>query len=149
MITIKEITAQETFPVRLEVLRKNIPLPYEFKGDFDENTFHLGAFKNKQLIAVSSFMQVNNKLFQGTQYQLRGMATLLEYQGMGAGKLMMQTAYALLKQKQIDYLWCNARVAALQFYKNVGLQTIGQPFNIELIGEHYVMFINLNQTILT
>jgi len=45
MIQIKKIEAEEIFPVRKEVLRKNIPLPFEFKGDFDEDTFHLGVYK--------------------------------------------------------------------------------------------------------
>ena len=49
MIEVKKITAIETYDIRLEVLRKNIPLPFEFKGDFDDDTFHLGAFKNGAL----------------------------------------------------------------------------------------------------
>jgi predicted GNAT family N-acyltransferase len=143
MIIIKKISAKETFPIRLEVLRKNIPLPYEFQGDFDKETFHLGAFKDGELIAVSSFMKSNNELFEGEQYQLRGMATLTQFQGFGAGKLMMQAAYQILKVKRINCLWCNARISALNFYKKIGLNTIGKPFDIKLIGAHYVMYINL------
>lgn len=144
MIQIKEISARETFPVRLEVLRKNIPLPHEFNGDFDENTFHLGAFKNKKLIAVSSYMKAGNKNFAGNHYQLRGMATLMEYQGFGAGKLMLQKAIQILKEKNSDILWCNARIAAVEFYKKQGFQTFGEKFEIQYVGEHYVMFMELN-----
>jgi predicted GNAT family N-acyltransferase len=144
MIQIKEIAAKETYQVRLEVLRKNIPLPYEFQGDFDENTFHLGAFKDTKLIAVSTFMKSKNELFKGEQYQLRGMATLSEFQGYGVGKQLMETAFQLLKEKNIDILWCNARVAALNFYRKVGMETIGKPFDVKFIGDHYVMYKNLN-----
>ncbi|MBE0423608.1 MAG: GNAT family N-acetyltransferase [Lutibacter sp.] len=140
MIQINEISAQETFPIRLEVLRKNIPLPFEFNGDFDENTFHLGAFKNDKLIAVSSYMKANFKNFEGNQYQLRGMATLTEYQGFGAGKLMLQKADQILKGKNITIIWCNARIAAVDFYKKQGFQTYGNKFEISCVGEHYVMF---------
>jgi ribosomal protein S18 acetylase RimI-like enzyme len=140
MIHIKKISAQETFPIRLEVLRKNIPLPYEFNGDFDEETFHLGAFKNEELIAVSSYMKASNKNFEGSQYQLRGMATLTEYQGLGAGKLMLQKAVSILKENSTAILWCNARIAAVEFYKKQGFQTIGEKFEISPVGEHYVMF---------
>ncbi|MDD3721850.1 MAG: GNAT family N-acetyltransferase [Lutibacter sp.] len=140
MIHIKEISTQETFPIRLEVLRKNIPLPYEFNGDFDENTFHLGAFEDDNLIAVSSFMKTNNSNFEGNQYQLRGMATLKEYQGSGAGKLMLQKAFIILKKKNTAVLWCNARIAAVDFYKKQGFQTFGEKFEISLVGKHYVMF---------
>src|SRR4030066_821521 len=140
MIQIKENSAQETFPIRLEVLRKNIPLPFEFNGDFDSDTIHLGAFKNDKLIAVSSYMKANYKDFEGNQYQLRGMATLTEYQGFGAGKLMLQKAVQILKEKNRNLLWCNARIAAVDFYKKQGFQTFGEKFEISYVGDHYVMF---------
>ena len=140
MIEVKEISAEETFPIRLEVLRKNIQLPYEFNGDFDSDTIHLGAFKNDILIAVSSYMKASNKNFEGNQYQLRGMATLTEYQGFGSGKLMLQEAVLILNKKNIDILWCNARIAAVEFYEKQGFQTFGEKFDIQFVGEHYVMF---------
>lgn len=140
MIQIKEISAEETFPIRLEVLRKNIPLPFEFNGDFDSDTIHLGAFNNDTLIAVSSYMKASNKNFEGKQYQLRGMATLKEYQGFGAGKLMLHEAVLILKKKNSNLIWCNARIAAVEFYKKQGFQTFGEKFDIQYVGEHYVMF---------
>lgn len=140
MIQIKKISATETHSIRLEVLRKNIPLPHEFNGDFDKGTIHLGAFKDGKLIAVSSYMNASNPNFKGTQYQLRGMATLNEYQGLGAGKLMLQEAFSILQGLKIDCLWCNARIIAVDFYEKFGLQTFGQKFELKPIGEHYVMF---------
>ena len=124
MIQINKISAQETFPIRLEVLRKNIPLPFEFNGDFDEDTFHLGAFENNQLIAVASFMKANNSHIKGEQYQLRGMATLETHQGIGAGKLMMENAFEILKELKVDCLWCNARLMAVPFYEKLGYKTV-------------------------
>ncbi|WP_456424020.1 GNAT family N-acetyltransferase [Lutibacter sp.] len=140
MIEIKKIKAIETYPIRLEILRKNIPLPYKFKGDLDTETFHLGAFRNNKLIAVSSYMKVNNKDFTGNQYQLRGMATLKDYRGLGAGKLMLQEAFIMLKDYRIDYLWCNARIVAVNFYKKQGFQTFGNEFEIPIVGKHYIMY---------
>tara|TARA_R110001583_G_scaffold412_1_gene3749 strand:- start:7292 stop:7732 length:441 start_codon:yes stop_codon:yes gene_type:complete len=140
MIEIQKIQAIETYPIRLEILRKNIPLPYEFIGDFDENTFHLGVFKNGKLIAVSSFMKVENLNFKGSQYQLRGMATLNDYQGFGAGKLMLKKSFSILKELKINYLWCNARIKAINFYEKQGFQTFGNKYDIKLVGDHYTMF---------
>jgi predicted GNAT family N-acyltransferase len=140
MMQIKKISALETYSIRLEILRKNIPLPYKFNGDFDKNTFHLGVYKNNKLIAVSSYMKVKSNNFKGEQYQLRGMATLNEYQGFGAGKLMMQKAFSILNELKIDILWCNARIIASDFYKNLGLQTLGDKFEIPYVGHHYLMF---------
>ena len=39
MIEIKRISAKETFPIRSEILRKNIPLPFEFSGDWMKTHF--------------------------------------------------------------------------------------------------------------
>jgi ribosomal protein S18 acetylase RimI-like enzyme len=143
MIHIKKISAADTYPIRLEILRKNIPLPYKFTGDLDSDTFHLGVFQNSKIIAVSSFMKVKNNNFSGEQFQLRGMATLIEFQGLGAGRLMMQEALSILRALNIDCLWCNARLVAIEFYKKAGLQTFGEKFTIPYIGDHYLMFIDL------
>jgi len=140
MIEIKKIKASDTYNIRLEVLRNGIPLPVEFNGDNDSNTIHLGAFKNGNLIAVSSFMKASKEDFKGEQYQLRGMATLPEFQGLGAGKLMMLEAFDIFKNLKIDCLWCNARIIAVDFYKKLGFQTFGNVFDIKFIGNHYVMY---------
>lgn len=144
MIEIKKISTKDTYPIRLEVLRNNIPLPYKFNGDLDTETFHLGAFKNGKLIAVSSFMKSENSNFKGTQYQLRGMATLQEYQGYGAGKQLLLRAEDILKSLNIECLWCNARVIALNFYKKQGFLSFGEEFDIPLIGGHFVLYKYLN-----
>ena len=140
MIQIKKITAKETYQIRLKILRKNIPLPYEFNGDLEENTFHLGAFKNNKLVIVSSFMKASNSNFKGSQYQLRGMAALIEYQGMGLGKLMLEEAFLILRKLKTNCLWCNARIISVKFYEKLGFQTFGEKFEIKDIGTHYVMF---------
>ena len=35
----KNITSEETYKIRLEILRKEIDLPVQFSGDFDIDTF--------------------------------------------------------------------------------------------------------------
>ena len=77
MIEVKKITAIETYDIRLEVLRKNIPLPFEFKGDFDDDTFHLGAFKNGKLISKTENSYENSHLVnakllhKGKNYEMK------------------------------------------------------------------------------
>ena len=140
MIKIKEIQAVDTHAIRLKILRNGISLPVEFNGDNNNDTVHLGAFKNKNLIAVSSFMKLSNKNILGNQYQLRGMAVLDNFQGYGIGKLLLNEAINIFKKKNIDYIWCNARKAALNFYKKQGFQILGDEFQIQFIGEHFFMF---------
>lgn len=145
MLVIKEIRPDETHPIRKEVLRKNIPLPVVFSGDDEETTFHLGVYLGEELIAISSFMNTGVDLFEGNQYQLRGMATLPKYRGKGAGRLMMLRAFELLKKRNVDVLWCNARIVAVDFYRKLGLKTLGNKFDIKPIGDHYLMAILMNE----
>lgn len=137
---VKQIHPGETYAIRKEILRKNIPLPIEFKGDLDADTFHIGVFDSGKLVAVSSFMKSSFKHFSGIQYQLRGMATLDAFRGKGAGSLMLKKAQEILNDRSADYLWCNARVVALGFYRKMGMSTFGDLFTLTYIGDHYVMF---------
>ena len=115
-------------------------LSSQFSRDFDKNTFHLGLFQNEKLISIVSFMKTNNEMFSGEQYQLRGMATLVDFQGKSYGKMLVFEAEKILKKKNVKVVWCNARVAVLDFYKKQGFQIIGEEFDIPQIGGHYVMF---------
>ncbi|TYP96728.1 ribosomal protein S18 acetylase RimI-like enzyme [Tenacibaculum adriaticum] len=144
MKSIKNITAEETYSIRKEVLRKGIDLPYEFNGDFDKDTFHLGAYKNGELVGVVSFMRVKCDSLKGNQYQLRGMATLSKARGLGFGRLLINTATNELKKKEVDFIWCNAREVALKFYENNGFKILGDSFEIDKVGTHFKMYKNLN-----
>jgi ribosomal protein S18 acetylase RimI-like enzyme len=140
MIDIRFISTEETYKIRREILRKNIPLTEKNKDDFDEDTFHLGAFVDDKLVSVATFMQNNHHYFKGFQYRLRGMATLDAFQGQGLGKALIISAEEILKQKNVDVLWCNARVVAIDFYKKLGFKIKGSKFDIALIGDHYEMY---------
>nr|BFF40360.1 GNAT family N-acetyltransferase [Tenacibaculum mesophilum] len=140
MIKIKNISAQETYNIRLTVLRNNIDLPYKFKEDEYGSTFHLGAFYKTKLVGVASFIQNKTEAIKGLQYQLRGMATLPEVRGIGAGKLLLEEAKSILKTKSIDVLWCNAREEAVGFYKNLDFVIIGEKFKVQKVGVHFKMY---------
>lgn len=140
MIEVKRIKAEETYALRKEVLRKNIDLPSNFKGDTGEDTFHLGLFIDHQLIGIVSFMKNNYRNLNGEHYQLRGMATNEEFQGKGYGKELILYGMDILKDRKANIVWCNARVIALDFYKKMGFQIIGEEFDIPKIGGHFVMY---------
>lgn len=138
---IQQITAYKTYCIRKKELRKNIPLPYKFKGDFAKTTFHLGAVKNEEVVAIASFVKVKNQLLKAeTQYQLRGMAVDETYKQKGIGKLLLKEAVTILKQKKTTILWCNAREKALNFYLKQGFEIFDVPFTIPHIGNHYKMY---------
>jgi len=139
MISVEEIKAEDTYPIRKELLRKNMDLSSQFTGDFDKESFHLGLFYENKLVSIVSFMKTNHKMLNGEQYQLRGMATIEKFQGKGLGKILVEKSEEILINKNINYVWCNARVIALNFYKNIGFIIMGEPFEIPPIGKHFSM----------
>ncbi|MFT7497450.1 MAG: ribosomal protein S18 acetylase RimI-like enzyme [Porticoccaceae bacterium] len=140
MIEIKLISAEETYEIRKEMLRKNIPLTEKTEGDFKESTFHLGALIDGELVSVATFVENKNPYFQGNQYRLRGMATDKVYQGKGLGRKLILKAEEILKVRKADVLWFNARIGALDFYKKLGYEIIGEEFDIQYIGGHFNMY---------
>jgi len=140
MTIIKEISAPQAYEIRKNMLRKNIPLTEKIKGDFDESTIHLGVFTEDVLVSVATFLQNDNESFKGLQYRLAGMATKEGYQKKGYGKKLLVTAENILKDRDVSILWCNARVIALNFYKKLGIITLGEEFELPLIGSHFAMY---------
>lgn len=144
---VKIIKPEDTFGIRKKVLRENIPLPYEFPGDFDENTIHFGYFVDDQLVSVASIMKSSHDYFSETnQYQLRGMATLTEFQGQSIGSKLLLEVMQFIEERQAELLWFNARIKALTFYKKLGFETIGAEFDINYVGGHYVMYKHLKRS---
>lgn len=110
-------------------------------GDDHPEGFHLGAFIGGACIGIASFRPEAGPLLPGeNQYRLRGMATHPAHQGTGVGSAILRSAIALLRGRQAGLLWCNAREVALSFYVHNGFRTEGEPFLIEGIGIHHLMY---------
>lgn len=143
MIRIEKIKAEDTYSIRKSVLREGMTLSHEMAGDHDDDTLHLGLFDQDELVCIGSFMKASKPGFKGCQYQLRGMASAKGSQGKGYGKKLLLAAEQLLKDKNVDLLWCNARVVALDFYNKLGYRSIGDVFEVDQVGPHFLMFKNL------
>lgn len=140
---IRKISAEETYPVRQEVLRPGRPLKEcFFEGDLEEQTIHLGYFDFEKLAAVATYVPRKNSLFEAVnQYQLRGMAVLPSYRGKKLGEQLLLKGEKLLKEMEPDILlWFNARETAIGFYEKYGYQTIGPAFMIPNVCMHVVMY---------
>ncbi len=138
--TFRIIEAEETWPVRHPVLRAGRPLEDVYmEADEKESTFHLGAFYEDTIIGVASFMEDRNSNFSGEQARLRGMAVLPAYRRKGVAEKLLSYGERLLKEKGKNVLWFNARIVALSFYKHLGYKTVGEEFEIPLVGTHFVM----------
>jgi ribosomal protein S18 acetylase RimI-like enzyme len=142
MPTIKKITALETYPLRHAVLRKGEPIEKcIYPNDNSPTTVHFGLFENTILVGMVSVFQTKKELFDDEkQFQIRGMAVLEEHQKKGYGAALILHAVSYLQQEKNFLIWFNARIIAIGFYEKLGFQKTGNPFEIEPIGIHYIMF---------
>lgn len=135
------IPYQATYDLRFNILRPHQPIEacYYPADDLEEN-FHVGAFCGKELISIGSFFQETHPDIQGKlQYRLRGMATKEIYRGQYAGKGILTFGEQVLKEKNVDTWWCNARVTAADFYLKFGMIQVGDIYEIKPIGMHKLM----------
>lgn len=135
------IQAEGTHPLRLMVLRPGGTLAdCQWPIDTVSEAFHLAVDDGDARICVASFQPAPHPtLLANAPWQLRGMATHPEHRGRGAGRLLVEYALQLLRERGADLLWCNARIVAVPFYTRLGFQVQGPAFNIPGIGPHHVM----------
>jgi len=144
---IRPITAAETFPLRLSVLRPGRPLSAaKFPGDDAATTHHFGAFRDRQLLGIASLFLAELPEMPGlSAFQLRGMAVAPEARGTGLGRALTLACISFAREKGLQILWCNARTYAVGFYQKLGLRIIGDEFNIPDVGPHFHMWLRLNE----
>ena len=140
-MNVRQISANDTYSIRQQMLRPGKDLSEcHFKDDEDDNTIHLGAFIDGKLVSVASFYFNNNPRFDtDVQYQLRGMATLPEFQNQGFSKELLKVGFPLIKRNFCELVWCNARTSAEGFYQKTGFEAVGDIFDIPDIGPHRLM----------
>ena len=143
---VAQISAKETLSLRQQVLKPFLHADdCGNEGDDAPTTFHLGLYQAKKLITICTFLNEPHKNFAaGNPYRLRGMATAPNYQGQAFGQILLENAIAILRQKQCDLLWCNARQRAFKFYEKMGFFYQGEFFDLDRIGPHKVMYKYLN-----
>lgn len=142
---IREITAEDTRPVRQRVLRPHQrPEELVYPGDDDHDTFHLGAFGEAgELLAILSMYRhaqpPSDPFDEPRAWRIRGMASVPEARGTGLGKALVERARDRVWAVARDPIWCNARENAFGFYEKLGFAIVGGIFEIEGIGPHAVM----------
>lgn len=109
-----------------------------------ETTFHASVEYEGKIVAVGTFLKQKNDNFpHENQYRLRAMASSSDVRGKGFGKLVIDFAKDKLKEMNIDLLWCDARLVAVDFYKKQGFNIKGEQYEIPIIGPHYLMYIEV------
>jgi GNAT superfamily N-acetyltransferase len=144
---IRPITAAEARTVRHPVLRAGLPPESAILDHDDEpGTRHFGAYERARLVGVATFFAepcpLKPKL---PAWRLRGMATIDEMQGRGAGRALVAEGVRIAIAAGAALMWCNARVGARGFYEKVGFVAVGGEFELPDSGKHYVMIRNLGE----
>lgn len=143
------IGADDTLSLRSIQLRNGIDLEEcRMDSDIVPGIFHLGYYEEgKGLVSVLSCVPNDHPTLKGQGYRLRGVATHPDYLGMGFGKQLISFCVARLKEKNVDYLWCNARQIAYPFYTKIGFEFLSDEFEIQGIGLHREMGMILSSSI--
>jgi GNAT superfamily N-acetyltransferase len=149
-IQVRRVTAADVIPLRRKVLRQGMPAETAiFPGDEEPETFHLGAMRNGEIVGIATFLVRPYPLDadQARAWQLRGMAVDPDLQGQGVGSKILDCAIDLLRgeitprdeRSVAAILWCNARIKAVEFYRQNGWIAEGEEFDVANIGPHSYM----------
>lgn len=134
-VTIRNITTEDTLPLRREVLYPHWQLE-QVRVDHDDEGWHFGLYEGNELVTVVSLF------ISGPAAQFRKLATSAHCRGKGYGKRMMQHLREVCLRHGVRTLWCNARDSAETFYLQLGFTRTSDIFYKDDIA-FYKMEINL------
>ena len=145
---IRPITAADARTVRLPVLRAGMPPESAILDhDDDRQTRHFGAFDGARLVGVATFFPEPCPGRPGlSAWRLRGMATLPDMQGRGAGRALVAEGDRAAAAAGAAVMWCNARVTARGFYEKLGYAAVGNAFDLPASGRHFMMIKDLSES---
>ncbi|MDQ2825553.1 MAG: GNAT family N-acetyltransferase [Actinomycetota bacterium] len=144
---IRLVTAVDVRPLRHRVLRPTQAFESTvYDGDSRAETVHLGAFDGDggagvdRLVGIASLYHEPRPGPRSVDgWRLRGMAIAAEAQGRGFGMALLIACGDHVAGAGGAELWCNARQAAIGFYRRGGLEVVGDEFDVPDIGPHVVM----------
>jgi ribosomal protein S18 acetylase RimI-like enzyme len=139
-ILIRAVPAAEVRPLRLRVLRPNQTLAETvYEGDDLPDTVHQAAVDGDRLLGIGSLYREDRAGGPAGGWRLRGMATAEEVRGAGFGAAVLAACIEHVAAEGGAELWCNAREAAVGFYRRAGFEIVSEPFDVPGIGAHVVM----------
>ena len=141
-IQIKIINSNVLYDIRSKVLRNGLdPKRCTFDGDNKKSSIHIGAFNNNKIIGGVSLIKNNcNENGEVGCFQLRGLCVYNEYQNCGVGTRIIRKIEDIIYEKNIKYIWMNARESAVKFYLNLGYTNSKKSNIIRNIGLHYMLY---------
>ena len=110
--------------LRDEMLRKPIGLKHS-EADLEKEPGyrHFGLMTHDRLVACLMVVPHGEELFQ-----VRQMAVLGDLQGRGYGRFLMTAVEPILRAAGVGRIFLNARSTAIEFYRKLGYDPVGDPF---------------------
>jgi predicted GNAT family N-acyltransferase len=120
--------------LRHQMLRKPLGLQFSMEElDAEKNDIHLGCFDDDILEACCILTQTDPKTVR-----LRQMAVSSGLQGKGIGRVLMNFAENIARDRRYHRLTMHARKSAVGFYEKNGYKVCSPEFD-EVTIPHYVM----------
>ncbi|MEQ1874280.1 MAG: GNAT family N-acetyltransferase [Ilumatobacteraceae bacterium] len=124
---IVELSTEETYPLRLAVLRHGTPAKDVWMAeDTWPGAIHLGLRIGEEVVATSTWIPRPHN--EQPAVQLRGMATAHHLQGTGIGGQLLEAGCARAATTGVRLVWARARDAALDFYLRHEFVVEGEGF---------------------
>ena len=120
--------------LRHQVLRKPLGLDFtkeELAREVDD--ILIGAFEDDMMLGCCMLTKV-----EPDKVRLRQMAVVAGLQGKGIGRVLMEFAENLARDRGYKKITMHARKSAVGFYEKQGYKLIGEEFE-EVTIPHYVM----------
>ncbi len=134
-------------PEDIQQLRNEVLWPHKsfeqcvLETDHLPSTFHFGVKVGGLTVATVTLQQEKNqRLQQEKQYRLRAMAVREGYRGQGFGDAIVEAGLNHLRELGVEGVWCDARVAALNFYRRLHFNELEEEYEIPIIGMHRFMW---------
>ncbi len=125
---------QQMVDLRYQILRKPLGLEFDEKElEREKEDMLIGAFEEDQMLGCCLLTKTSDDTVR-----LRQMAVKAGLQGKGIGRVMMQFAENLARDRGIKKIEMHARKAAVGFYEKLGYKVKGEEFE-EVTIPHYVM----------
>ncbi|MFT5320813.1 MAG: GNAT superfamily N-acetyltransferase [Pseudohongiellaceae bacterium] len=138
---IREINASATLALRKRLLRPHLSAEEcIYPGDDDRTSCHLGAFIDNALIGIVSIYRKGlPDQEDNCAYQFRALAIVEASRNKGYGLTLLHAVEKYARDKRADYLWANARITAINFYRKANYSIDDNEFIVEGVGPHVIV----------
>jgi ribosomal protein S18 acetylase RimI-like enzyme len=129
---------KQMIELRRQILRKPLGLDFSKEElEREKNDILIAAFEDDRMLGCCLLTQV-----EPDNVRLRQMAVIPGLQGKGIGRVLMQFAENIARDRCYKKITMHARKSAIGFYEKLGYEVTGEEFQ-ELTIPHYIMEKNL------